>query len=191
MDCWRQFYVQIIWSLHENNYGGEENGYIKQHYNLLSFCTGSLNQTMRNRNVLGHVRNNFIQAINEQTLFPKAVLFVLEADLISAINHFKIGADNAFASVVNWLATKVEHAISAHKEKLPTKSRKFKFPQVFWALPVFHSRFKDNQYREKFKESTINMIAKHRGMHTLCLHAWNPQDRHLVINSSMTDQGYR
>ena len=72
----------------QNNYGGEENGYIKQHYNRFSFCTGSLNQTIWNRNVLGHMRNNFIQAINEQTLFPKAVLFVLEADLISAINHF-------------------------------------------------------------------------------------------------------
>ena len=93
--------------------------------------------------------------------------------------------------MVNWLATEVERAISAHKEKLPTKSRKFKFPQVFWVLPVFHSGFKDNQYREKFIESTINMIAKHRGMHTLRLHAWNPPDRHLVINSTMTDQGYR
>ena len=81
--------------------------------------------------MIGHVRNNLVSAINDYTLLLKFIIVMLEGDLLRAINHFKDAATVAYGPVILWLVSELHRIIVAHKEKLPTKARKFKFPKYY------------------------------------------------------------
>ena len=131
----------------QNAFGdSEKECYFKTHFDCFGFCTGSLNKTLRSRNVIGHVRNNYVKAINDHVLLPKFVILVLENDIIKAANHYRGGSDLVFQPLIDWITLEFHRSTTEHKERLPTKSRKFKYPQLLWLLPVLHKNFEDNYY---------------------------------------------
>ena len=174
-------------------YGKDENdrpGYIKTHYDTTGFCSGSLSVQMHHRNVIGRVHNNLIDAINSQVLLPKVIVVVIEDDLLNAVDHFKIGASDALGPCIEWMFKEFHRTIAAYKEKLPTKARKFKYPQILWVAPVFHDGFGNgNYYREKHARLIQKLAEDYREMHVLYLPMWNTQDMHLVAGKKMTANG--
>ena len=81
---------------------------------------------------------------------------------------------------------------TAYKEKLPTKSRKFKYPQFFWVPAVHHDGFgSKNLYSGKFNDCLKEAVDKTRGMKLLELSTWNRHDVTTCTNGSLNDSGLR
>ena len=58
-------YFQDIYQASENQ------GYIRAHMDVVGLCSGSTSHSLKGRNVISFVRNNFVEAINKYTLMPE------------------------------------------------------------------------------------------------------------------------
>ena len=174
------------------NTEGEE-GYIRTHYDATGFYHASLTKDFRKRGdtLMAELKKNFIEAINEHVLLPKAVIIVLEEDLIKAANHFKKGAGIVYQTAVDWLFTELHRISVSYKEKLPSKARKFRNPQFLWVAATYHDRYGNgNFYREKFNTALKNAAAKYREMQILHLHSWDQKDESKFCNGKLTADGF-
>ena len=104
-------------------------GYIRAHYDVSGFCNGTVIKG-GNGNILNRLRNELVRAINEQPLLPRAIVVVLDDDVIDAFNHYIYGFSKSVGRIAERLGNQFHQIVSAHKEKLPSKSRKFKFPTI-------------------------------------------------------------
>ena len=59
--------------------------------------------------------------IKKEVLLPKAVIIILEGDLLQAANHYDKGLSKLLAPWVHWIMTEIHRATTAYKEKLPPK----------------------------------------------------------------------
>ena len=167
-------------------------GYVKTRFDIFAFCNGSLSKDLKNRNVISRVRNNLVEAINLQTILPKYLIIVLENDLIKAANHYTDGFTDIMNSWISWLANKFHRIISAHKEKLPTKARKFKYPHIFWIPAVHHMSYSKstNHYRQCMNTCIHDETTRFREFTMLMLHSWDPRDFSLINkDGNMTHRG--
>ena len=157
----------------------------------MGFCGGSLVKNLANRNILGYMRNSLVDAIHKQVLLPKAIVVVLEDDLLDVINHYRIGASDAINPCIEWLVTEFHCITVVYKEKLPSKSRKFCYPQILWIAATYHNGYGNgNYYREKFNRELKLVNEKYREMHTLYLPSWDPQGKHSVTAKKLTAHGF-
>ena len=133
---------------------------------------------MKHSNLISKVRNALVQGINEQTLLPKAVIIVLDDDLITSGNHFTDGISQLIGNITNWLAVELHRVLLTHKENLPTKARKFKYPHILWIAAVHHVNFGEqkNLFRKKFNTCLHSVTGLYREMDILMLHTWDPKD---------------
>ena len=139
---------------------------------------------------MGRIKNNFVEVINQQILLPKIVIVVLEDDLLNAINHYKTGASLAIEPCLDWIMSELHDITVTYKQKLPTKSRKFRYPQFLWISAIHHDGFNNgNSYREKFNRCLMEVSSKYREMHVLHLVAWDPRQKGYMSNGSLTGKG--
>ena len=166
-------------------------GYIKSHFDVFAYGNRSLTVSLRNSDVIGRIRNSVVEAINQQVIFPKTIIVVLEDDLIQATNHFTDGISQVLGGLIDWLANEVYRIINAHKERLLTKARKFKYPHVLWVALVHHKNFSKNEnfYRKKMNICLYSVTALFRQMDVLMLNTWDPQDSALVSRGKLTALG--
>ena len=159
-------------------------GYLKSHFDVSGFCNTNP-RSMINSNVIGRIYNGLVEAINKQTLLPKAIIVVLENDLIRAAHHDTDGISQILGQALEWLAGAFRRAIAAHKERLPTKSRKFKYPHILWVTAVHHSVFSrtNNDFRKKFNICLHNVAALYCEMSVLMLHTWDTRDNALILQT--------
>ena len=163
-------------------------GYIKAHYDCTPFCNGSVGKRLANSNIIGRIQNEFV-AINDRVIMPKLVLIVLESDLLQAADHFTDGISQLLGEMIDWMAMQLHRISVAHKEKLPTKARKFRYPHFLWIAASHHSGFQDNFYQRKFNTCLISVIDKFQEMSILMLHTLDSQDRTLVADGKFTNAG--
>ena len=126
----------------QHNYETKQKlGYIRAHYDTTIICSGTTSRDLMEDNILGRIHNNYVQAVEDQVLLPKAVIIVLEDDMIKTANHFKKGSSTIFDNWLKWITNDLFKITAAYKEKLPTKSRKFKYPHSFWVPAAHHDDF--------------------------------------------------
>ena len=173
----------------QNNYLlNSSEGYISQHYDTTVICSGSISKDLMNSNLIGRLYNNFVATVHEQVLLPKAVIIILEEDLLKSANHFKKGLSNFMHPCMDWIVSNLFRITTAYKEKLPSKSRRFKYPQFFWVPAVLHDDFNSgNRYREKFNDVLEEAVEKTRGVQ-LRLPTWNRHDLSLTAFGSLNEK---
>ena len=154
------------------------NTYIKNHYDTAGFCSGGLSREMLNRNIISRVRNCFIAAVNQEILFPKAIIIILENDVIKAANQPVTSLRRYMEPLIQWLGKEHHQLTSAYKEKLPSKARKFKFPTFLWIQAVSHKVWDrdNNKSRSIFNEIIEEVADKYKEMQTLQLHSWDQEN---------------
>ena len=168
----------------------DRQGYIRQHYDITGACSGSLSVSLMKRNVISRLLNNYIELINDQVLLPKAVVVVIEGDLLDSLNHYKTGAADGITPCTNWLTSEFHRVTVAHKEKLNSKSRKFCYPYLLFTAAVYHDGFRNgNAYREKFNDCLKTATQKLRGVSTFYLHSWNGKDLSSVSHGTLNAKG--
>ena len=182
-------HFQNAFQLQDSDYNNM--GFLKSHYDVSGFCTSNGRNSMAQSNVLGRIQNCLAKAINNQVTFPKAILLVLDCDLIKSANHYTDGFSSLVKDLLFWLATEIHRTIIAHKEKLPTKARRFKYPHVFWVTPVHHVEYSEdeNYYIKKFNTSIFSVVDQFKEMSALMLNTWDSRDHSLLHNSQMTAAG--
>ena len=90
------------------------------------------------------LHNNLVKALNENVIFPKAIVFVLDGDLIKTIAFNNYGLSEIYGQIMKNLMVGIHRIILAHKEKLPQKSKIANYPTVLWVLPPQHINFPAN-----------------------------------------------
>ena len=164
-------------------------GYLRQHYDVSGFCSGSLSRDLMGRNIIGRMRNNFIEAVKNQVLMLKMVIIILENDLIAAANHSIKGESHVLGPCIDWLAAELHKISTAHKEQLPSKSCKYRYPQLLWVAAVYHDSLRlENLHREKFN-ACLEDVKSYREMHILKLPTWDRCDYTTFSNGYMNPKG--
>ena len=178
----------------QDAYNTKENGtpgYIRTHYDTTGACSGSLSRSLMGRNVIGRIFNNFVELIHTHILLPKAVLIVMENDILDAINHYKYGDLSAIEPCVKWSVTEFHRATVSYKEKLPSKSRKFRYPYILFVAAIHHDGFGNgNAYREKFNKALVHVVDIYHEISVLFLPAWNNSDMSCISHSSLNGKGF-
>ena len=169
----------------------EKVGYIRAHYDVTAF--GQVNVDALNSNILSHLRNALIQGINNQILLPRAIVVVLESDLLESLNHYESGVSHACGRLLEWLANKFHRIITAYKEQLPSKARKFKYPTIIWIALPFHNKLgsPQNEFRHKFNVCLESVVSLFREMTMLKLgEPWTNNDDDYVLHQHFTSKGH-
>ena len=139
-----------------------------------------------------YIHNNYVQIIKEQILLPKAVIVVLEDDMVKAADHYKKGTSSILAPRIHWLITNIFKLTNEYKKNLPTKSCRFKYPQFFWVPAVLHDAFGiKNLYREKFNDCLKETVGEMRGHKILDLPTWNRHDFTLCNYGNLNQAGLK
>ena len=159
------------------------------HYDATGFCQSAT--TALNGNILSRIRNALVEAINAQVVLQRAVILVLDNDLLNYFNHYKPGVSLLLGKAVEWIANQFHRIITAHKEKLPSKSRKFKYPTILWSkLPIHKEWTEINESRTKLNTCIKNTVSLFREMEILEFPEWNSNDSSIVTRSKLNAKGF-
>ena len=173
----------------QNVYGDNmKKSYLKAHYDVTGYCPGT---EFLNGNILSRLRNALTAAINKQQLFPKAILIVLESDLLDSLKHKKPGISDLMGRTIEWLFNQFHRMVITYKEKLPSKSRKFKYPTILWSSLPLHKDWERsgiNEYRMKFNTCLKNTVSLFREMEFLPI-KWDDLDEDLLVDRRMSSKG--
>ena len=161
-------------------------GYLRAHYDVSGW--NPMGNDF-NQNVLSRYRNFLVEAINDQDLFPKAIVLSFEK-LLAHLNHFYPGISILIGRSLEWIANQYHRVITAHKEKLPTKSRRFKYPMILWLnLPICYGwSKKDNDFRRKVNDCIRSTTSLFREMDVLEI-PFDESDGSLVTKGELNAAG--
>ena len=161
-------------------------GYIRAHYDATAFYKGD----GLNPNYIARIRNAIAYGMNDQVVLPKAIILIFENNLINEINHKKPGISTLMGRLIEWLANQIHRMIVSHKERLPSKARKFKYPTVLWVLlPDHYDQGEQMQeYRNKFNTCVTDTVSLFREMETLKLDI-DDCDRSLMTKNKWNARG--
>ena len=162
-------------------------GYIRAHYDITSVCSGRIDAS--GRNIISRLRNHLVHLMNEQVVPPKAIIIILDDEMLKELNHFKPGISEALGRLFEWLLNQFHRLMTAHKEKLPTKSRKFKFPTFIWFNLPTHNGFKYDEYRIKYNAALEKAVILFQEMKLLKFLNWDAEDNDLISDSKFTSFG--
>ena len=175
----------------QNAYSKEgKSAYIRAHYDATGFCSAKIKGMQGN--ILSRIRNSLIEAVNKQILLPKVIIVIIEHDVLIDLNHYKPGVSEATGRLAEWLINQFHRIITSHKEKLPSKSRKFKFPTILWTKTVNHNAYskRDQEVIDKWNEALEKAAGLFREMATLKLTGWNVGNfNYLAADGKMNNNG--
>ena len=185
------FMSQSFTQYFQDSFCSEEGktGYIRSHYDVTGFCNSRIKHMQGN--VLNRLRTNLIIAINKQLILPKAIIVVMEKDVLIELDHFKSGISEGSGRIAEWLVNQFHRVVTGYKEKLPSKSRKFKFPTILWLLTsttnvnstCSNTDDNDSYLQECYKKWNDNIrkaTALFREMEVLPLKNWDEDDQHYI-----------
>ena len=112
-----QFFLN---SLYECN----KKDYIMVHYDT-EICFRNLfdEGTREETNVIMCLHNALVETINSIVLLPKAIIVLVDDDILDDLDHYDTGISSALGKILEWITGEFHKIISSHKEKLPSKSR--------------------------------------------------------------------
>ena len=126
----------------------ESRPYLRERYDVKVLCSSSLSL---NRMVTARIHNNLINSLHEHPLLPKAIVMVLDGDVIKTIFHENMGIAIIFEQVLKNLIAELHRAILSHKEHMPMPVKKSIYPTILWVQAPLHGNFltKWNIHRKK------------------------------------------
>ena len=129
-----------------------EGFYMTEYYDIQEFSSNS------SCNLLARMRNLLVTAINKQMLLPKYILVVLEMDMCNECSYDDFGLSLVMGTNLKWIANEYHRLLTAYKDTLPEKAKKYRYPEILWVSPPRHALFNDNDKRKKY-DGCLNGIA--------------------------------
>ena len=163
--------------------------FLKDKYDVLPYMTNGENSNIRN--MLSRIRNQFAKAVNKNLRLPKAIIFVLDDDLIRWTDYEKAeGARDYFGKIVSWLVNEVRKMVMTRKDQFPTKAITPNQPVCYWTEAPQHKNFDNNLLRRKFNSALYEITDLQTNMHVLKMKKiWDYNDTSLFRNDRFTSEG--
>ena len=136
--------------------------FMKENFALKVYATDRYSSN--NPSLLSRLRNQLINAINENVLLPKIILVVLDRDVINIVKTDDFGLSLIFGTVLDWLARKYTRQVESQKSRLLSRSVKQDYPKFIWMAAPLNINFNDNKQRDKFNKALINVVNFHPDM---------------------------
>ena len=134
------------------------------------------------RNFVGRLINTLVNTLNSEQLLPRAIVIVLDDDLIWYINIDRFGMSVVYGRILHYIFSEFHKLIVAKKDFLRMKSKRHHFPELLWIDPPFHNAFNNNSKRHKFSKALDNTAAIYIDNWSLKLkRIWDPQSTDLFL----------
>ena len=159
-------------------------------YMLENFDVVEYSSSRLEGDILGRIRNNFIKAINKEILLPKLIVVVMDNDVSRNIHFDNFRISKIFGENLNYMLNNVHRIILGHKDTLPARAKKYKYPTIMWITPPGHIVFSDNGPRQKFAKCVDTVAQLHNEMRVMKLKQWDFADKSLVVETNNMG-GYR
>ena len=148
------------------------------------------NNRDNNPSYLARMQSLLIKALRDRKFLPRAVVVVIEDDLVFDAGIDDAGAGNLYQESITWLAERYASIIHQYSNQLPTKSRRKESTEFLWIASPHHESFMNNGLRKKFNSAMYNSIAKLDGMNTIKLKGnWDTANFCLVNKGILTGEG--
>ena len=121
-------------------------------------------------------------------LASKSSHFVINNDILREICFNGFGISRILGICIEYLIKSIHRLLISHKNTLPAKAVRFKYPTILWVLPPGHSNFTDNATRSKLAATIEKSALLYNEMRFLKLWNWDNRDLALV---EPTASGYR
>ena len=169
----------------------ENKPYMWEYYDVKVLCSSSLSL---NTSVTVRLHNNVVNVLEVKPtpFLPKAIIFVLDGDIIKTVHHKMQGISEIFGQVLKNLIMGIHKFFLAYKEKLPNCSKRGDFPSTLWVLPPLHKNFPEiwNLHCKKFVKCLETIVQLNKEMGTLkMLKIWDPEDYTLFRDKCFTAAG--
>ena len=93
-----------------------------EHYELIDYATTRYSSSVPN--IMARLRLLLMKAIKDHVIFPKAIIFVLDNDVIKQSRiPVSEAAQGDYILIVKYLLEEISRVISAYVEKLPMKAK--------------------------------------------------------------------
>ena len=152
----------------KNNESNRDKWYIPEYYEMHEFSSTCYSSSLRN--ILARFKGLLIHAITKEKVLPKAIVFILDEDIImqSKIPMHEAEAGE-YALVVKYLLQEVHRILTSYLELLPNKSKWPFLPQVIWMSPPQHTYFANNKLRLHFTTALDQEVQAFPNMCSLSL----------------------
>ena len=142
--------------------------------------------------VTARIHNKFIKTIEENKIFPKAVVIILNTDVIKTMHYDNYCISEIFGQLLKNLMVGLHRVILAYKEHLPTRSKRQDHLTVLWSLAPLHINSPDswNSHRKKFNAYLESVVVLFPKMGILWLKKfWEYNNTQLFFNCHFTAEG--
>ena len=131
------------------------------------------------------IRLWLLQLINDQVKLPKAIILVLDNDLIRFANrNDELMLVEIMEHFIHHIAKDLQQMIQDYKEMLPLKAKKEGFPRILWVESPLHRNFEDNHLRIRYNSCLQNVLDSYPMVMPIKMKKeWNPaSDEHFNHN---------
>ena len=133
-----------------------------------------------------------VNAVNSESFLPRAMIIVLDDDLINYLNINSFGMSVAYGRVLHYLFSEVNRLVAIKKDFLWMKSKKSHYPEIIWVNPPFHRSFRNNTHRNKFSkalDATAAIYSDNWSLKLKCIWTSEGQDLFLADANRYTSNG--
>ena len=138
--------------------------YMKDSFNITELSSSRTGEG----NIMNRLINNIIMRINDQVLWPKLIVTVIDNNFTTTTQHNLIYDD-----CVHYIIKNLHEEIVKQKERLPLKAKKFKYPTILWLMPLSHVNFNDNEKRESFAVFLEKAVMQYNEMRFARMKTWD------------------
>ena len=140
----------------------EDYPYVFEFYNVQCFMTNPLSDE---RSILARLLNLLIQALNENKMLPRLVVFMPGQDLSRYIDSLKSGISFISGGTLYWLINEVTKVISCRKEDLFQIKPGAVFasePKIIWvaAIAQWNASMEEQYVCEKFNAVLSELVSE-------------------------------
>ena len=157
--------------------------YCGDHFEIKLFHATSYNSYLRD--FMARICNTFAEALNKEKELPRAIIIVLNDDMIKYINLNGYGISMAYGRLLHYVFSEFNKMIATRKDQFPLKATREHFPELLWINLPFHSAFTNNGQRNKFTKAMDTTVAIYADNWSLQLkRIWDTQGRDLYLDQA-------
>ena len=133
--------------------------YMLEHFNVKYFTNNQYSS--HDKNILSRFHNLFTTALKTNPLLPKGIVLVTDDDMIRSTPYEGEDVQITYTKILQWITKEFYRISLAHKEKLPNKARRYKYPAFIWIAPPLNVNFLNNDLRRELTLAMESVASKY------------------------------
>ena len=164
---------------------------LKKQFEIYTFCNSKY--SCKNTNLLSHLQNTLVAALNEQFLLPEYIVVVLDDDIIEYLDYKKYGVSRLYGNWLEWILAEFNAAVTNQFQHLKAKAKADDEPIIYWIAAANHKNFSDEDFsmHDKFNACLDAVVKLYDNIRVVKFREyWYFHKEELVVYNSITRQGF-